>query len=240
MDRRLSAVPLAVRWALAAAVAAQLVFAALQPAPTANAEALGPLPSTAVLRVASLGDPTAFAQMLTLYLQAFDNQPGVSIPFLQLDYARVEEWLERILELDPRGQYPLLLASQVYAQVPDEAKQRRMLDFVYRQFVDDPNRRWPSLAHAATMARHRLKDQQLALQYAQALRTHATAASVPSWARQMEIFLREDMGEYQAAKVLLGGLLAGGTVTDSHELAFLLGRLKQLEAAEKSSGASKK
>jgi hypothetical protein len=56
----------------------------------------------------------------------------------------------------------------------------------------------------------------------------------------MEIFLREDMGEYEAAKVLLGGLLAGGTITDSHEMAFLVQRLKQLEAAEKSSGASKK
>lgn len=240
MDRALSAVPRAVRWALAAAAAAQLGFAALQPAPIANAEALPPLPSAAVLRVASLGDQIALAQMLTLYLQAFDNQPGVSIPFLQLDYARVENWLEHILELDPAGQYPLLLASQVYAQVPDESKQRRMLEFVYRHFMDDPDRRWPWLAHAATMARHRLKDQQLALLYAQALRTHATAASVPSWARQMEIFLREDMGEYEAAKVLLGGLLDGGTVTDSHELAFLLERLKQLEAAEKSSSASKK
>ncbi len=56
----------------------------------------------------------------------------------------------------------------------------------------------------------------------------------------MEIFLHEDMGEYEAAKVLLGGLLASGTVTDPHELAFLVERLKQLEAAEKSSRASKK
>jgi hypothetical protein len=192
------------------------------------------------MRIASLGDPIALGQALTLYLQAFDNQPGVSVPFLQLDYARVENWLAGILELDPVGQYPLLLAAQVYSQVPDEAKQRRMLDFVYREFLADPGRRWPWLAHAATMARHRLKDEHLALHYAEALRAHATAPSVPGWVRQMEIFLREDMGEYQAAKILLGGLLAGGTVTDSHELAFLLGRLKRLEAAEKSSGASKK
>jgi hypothetical protein len=178
--------------------------------------------------------------MLTLYLQAFDNQPGVSIPFLQLDYARVENWLGRILQLDPAGQYPLLLAAQVYAQVPDEHKRRQMLEFVYRQFLADPNRRWPWLAHAVIMARHRLKDPALALRYAQALRIHATAPAVPGWARQMEIFLREDMGEHEAAKVLLGGLLAGGTVTDPHELAFLLERLKRLEDAEKSSGASKK
>ena len=115
-----------------------------------------------------------------------------------------------------------------------------MLEFVYRNFLADPNRRWPWLAHAVIMARHRLEDRLLALRYAQALRTHATAPTVPGWARQMEIFLREDMGEYEAAKVLLGGLLASGTVTDPHEQRFLVERLKQLEADEKSSGASKK
>ena len=151
MDRRLSAVPRGVRWALVVAfVAAQLAFAALQPPPSANAEALPTLPSAAVLRIASLGDPIALAQMLTLYLQAFDNQPGVSIPFLQLDYARVENWLERILELDPVGQYPLLLASQVYAQVPDEPKQRQMLELVYREF---PGRPQPALAAGSRMPR---------------------------------------------------------------------------------------
>jgi hypothetical protein len=240
MDRKLSAVPRGVRWALAGVLALQLAFAALQPPPSASAEALAAPPPPAVLSVASLGDPIALAQMLTLYLQAFDNQPGVSIPFLQLDYARVESWLDRILELDPRGQYPLLLAAQVYAQVPDADKQRRMLELVYRHFLTDPERRWPWLAHAAIMARHRLEDLPLAVRYAQALRTRATAPTVPSWARQMEIFLREDIGEYEAAKALLGGLLAEGTVTDPHELAFLVERLKQLEAAEKSSAASKR
>jgi hypothetical protein len=240
MDRRLSAVPRGVRWALVGAFLLQLAFAALQPPPRANAEALPALPSAAVLRIASLGDPIALAQMLALYLQAFDNQPGISIPFLQLDYARVEQWLGRILELDPIGQYPLLLAAQVYAQVPDKRKQRQMLEFVYARFMDDPDRRWPWLAHAVIMARHRLNDPSLALRYAQALRTHATGPEVPGWARQMEIFLRADLGEYQAAKVLLGGLLASGTVTDPHEMAFLVRRLEELEAAEKSSATSKK
>jgi hypothetical protein len=240
MERSMSAVPRGVLWTLTGALVLQIAFAALQPPPRADAQALPPLPSTPMLRAVSLGDPLPFAQMLTLYLQAFDNQPGISIPFLQLDYARVEQWLGRILELDPAGQYPLLLAAQVYAQVPDERKQRQMLEFVHARFLDDPDRRWPWLAHATIMARHRLNDQALALRYAQALRTRASGPGVPGWARQMEIFLYEDMGEYQAAKVLLGGLLASGTVTDPHEVAFLVRRLEQLEAAENSSGASKK
>ena len=104
-----------------------------------------------------------------------------------------------------------------------------MLDFVYQQFLLDPNHRWKSLAHAATLARHRLNDLPLAHQYAQAIRLHATASEVPNWAKQMEIFLLEDMDELQSAKILLGGLLQSGQITDPHEFRFLEQRLIELE-----------
>ena len=68
------------------------------------------------------------------------------------------QWLETILALDPAGQYPLLMAAQVYSQVPDPARERLMLEFVHQQFLHDPNRRWRWLAHAAIMAKHRLHD----------------------------------------------------------------------------------
>jgi hypothetical protein len=239
-ERPVADVPLAVRVGAGVLLGAQVTLSALQPEPAASAQALPEVPATPALRTASLGDPIPLAQLLTLYLQAFDNQPGISIPFVQLDYGRVEAWLSAALELDPAGQYPLLLAAQVYVQVPDPARQRRMLDFVYRRFQADPDRRWRWLAHAAIMARHRLHDPQLALQYARALREHATGPQVPGWARQMEIFLHEQAGEYAAARALLGGLLHSGAVTDAHELRFLTGRLSQMEGAENSSSASKR
>jgi hypothetical protein len=238
-ERRLSIVPRTVLGLLAAGLAAQVTLSLMLPGPSAKAQALPAPASAAVLRVGSLGDPIPLAQALTLYLQAFDNQPGISIPFLELDYGRVELWLTRILELDPVGQYPLLLASQVYGQVPDPGRQRRMADFAYRQFLADPRRRWPWLAHAAIMAKHRLGDTDLALHYARTLRERATDPAIPSWVRQMELPIYEDVGEYEAAKILLGGLLHSGQVTDPHELQFLIGRLEKLEAAEKSSTASK-
>jgi hypothetical protein len=239
-QRPVAYVPALLRGALILLLLSQIVFAAMQPRPTATAQALREAPPLPVLRASSLGDPIAFAQGLTLYLQAFDNQPGISIPFLDLDYAKVQSWLTRILELDPVGQYPLLMAAQVYGQVLGEAKQRKMIEFVESQFHADPNRRWPWLAHGAIMSKHRLHDLPLALRYAKMLREQATGANVPSWARQMEIFLHEDMGEYESAKVMLGGLLHSGAVTDPHEIHFLMNRLEQIEAAEKSSSTSKK
>ncbi len=239
-ERAISIVPRAALALLAAALASQLAFKALESRPAANAADLPRAPASAVLRLASLGEPIATANLLSLYLQAFDTQPGINIPFRQLNYDRVEDWLIRILEFDSAGQYPLLMASQVYSQVPDDKKQRQMLDLVYRQFLLDPNRRWRWLAHATIMAKHRLQDLGLALRYARAIDQHATSPEVPHWARQMHIFILEDMGEHETAKVLLGGLLASGAITDAHEARFLIQRLNALRSVEKSSSTSEK
>jgi len=237
-ERPVTAVPRAVIALLAAALALQIALGAVRPHPSARAEALSAPPVQATLRALAFGEPIAFAALLTLYLQAFDNQPGISIPFVQLDYGRVSQWLEAILGLDPVSQYALLMATQLYGQVPDQGKQRQMCELVRRQFERDPNRRWRWLAHCAIMAKHQLHDTRLALAYAEAIARHATRA--PNWARQMRIFLLEDMGEAQAAAILLGGLLASGEVTDPQEIHFLMERLKRLKGAEKSPLPSKK
>ena len=193
LERPIADVPRPVLIVLAVALCLQIAWQGLQPGPSARAEALGEPAAPAVLRPLAMGDPIALAQLLTLYLQAFDNQPGISIPFLDLDYARVIAWLDAILEMDPVGQYPLLMAAQIYSQVPDPARQRQMCEFVRRQFERDPDRRWRWLAHCAIMAKHRLHDARLALAYADAITLRARHAS--NWARQMRIFILEDLGE---------------------------------------------
>ena len=232
-ERPVSSVPKSALLLLGFAFLLQVAWHFMRPAPQAKAENLTPPPSVFTLRVASFGDPIALAKILMLYLQAFDNQAGINLSLRQLDYSKVQAWLGRILELDPAGQYPLFAASRLYGETADESKQRAMLDFVYQQFLVDPNRRWKSLAHAATLAKHRLKDLPLAHKYAQAIRLHATGGEVPSWARQMEIFLLEDMNELQSAKILLGGLLQSGQITDPYEFRFLEKRLIELENRSK-------
>jgi hypothetical protein len=229
-ERRIRDVPIWALGLLAAGLALQAAWHLWRPVPQARAEALPPAPPAAWLQVAAAGEPVSLGKALMLWLQAFDNQPGVSIPFRELDYRRVRDWLARILALDPRGQYPLLAASRLYGEVPDPDRQRLMLEFVYAQFLLAPDERWPWLAHAAILARHRLGDLPLALRYARAITERATAASVPAWARDMTIVVLEDLGELEAARVLIGGLLDSGRVRDPHEVRFLDARLKALEA----------
>jgi hypothetical protein len=218
------------------ALALQVTIGATRPAPTAHAAALPPPPSPPLLALARTFDRLPAAHMLLFYVQSFDSQPGISIPYRELDYGRVIGWLAAALELDPAASYPLLMASQLYAQVPDPARQRRMLQFVYEQFLRDPDRRWRWLAHGAIMAKHRLNDPELALRYARAIARLSRGA--PSWAKQMPIFILEDMGEYESARILLGGLLASGQVTDRHEQLLLQEALERIQAAEKSSATT--
>lgn len=227
--RSVKFVPVPVLVLLAAGLAAQVIWHGSRAPPSATASDLPVPPDLDALRLSSLGDPVATAKMLMLWLQAHDNQPGVSIPFRKLPYDRLAGWLERILELDPRGQYPLLAASRVYAAVNDEEKQRFILDFVYRKFFEDPNRRWPWLAHAAIVAKHRFDDLPLALTYARAVSNHATGPDVPNWARDMPVVILEDMGELEAATVMAGYLLESGRVTAPHERRYLMQKLEELK-----------
>lgn len=231
-ERVLKNVPIRIRWLVPLMLAIQIGFRAVEAPPVGAAVQLTAAPSVNNLRMAALGEPVGLAVALTLYLQAFDVQPGVSLAFRDLDYGRLISWLDAIDGLDPASSYPLLLASHVYSRVPDEEKQRAALQFVFDRFHDDPVHRWRWLAHASIVARHRLNDMPLALKYARAIATEANDPSVPSWARQMHIFLLEDLGEVEAAKILLGGLLASGAVTDPHEVHFLLERFKKLEGGE--------
>ncbi len=228
-ERPLSDVPRWIIGLLVGALVLQVLFASSHPTPTAKAEDLGPPPSGEALRLAAVGEPIALAKLLMLYLQAFDYQAGTRIPYRDLNYEHLEGWLRRILELDPAGQYPLMSASRLYAEVPDPAKQRRMLELVYEEYLKDPNRRWPWLAHATIIAKHQLKDLPLARKYAVALQQNTTAPDAPPWVRQMEPFILEDMNELEAARVLIGGLIASGQVKDRRDLELLARRLQLLE-----------
>lgn len=227
-ERSLQAVPHTVIAIGALLLALQIGWRATQPLPTAHAQDLAAPPSPTAAQLASLGEPITLAGLMALRLQAFDNQPGISIPFAALDYAKLRAWLERILGLDQHSNYPLLMASHLYAQIPDPVRQRLMLDFTYRQFLRDPEQRWRYLAHAALIAKHRLHDLPLALHYARAIQ--AKAGSAQHWASQMPIFILEELGELEAAKIELGALLASDNIRDPQEKHFLTQRYTELEA----------
>lgn len=227
-QRRLNNVPISVIALLVLGLAGQLVWQYSQGRIEARAQALHVPPAVELFHLLSWGEPVTGARLLDLWLQAHDNQPGISIPFREMNYQRVTEWLNTILQLDPRDTYPLLVASKIYASINDPQRVRIMLDFIEAKYREDPQRRWRWLADAALVAKYRLKDMPLALRYANTLAEHA-GDDIPFWARDIRILTLADMGETEAARVLIGGLLENGEITDPHELRFLQSVLQRLE-----------
>ena len=217
-------------WALAAlALAAQVSFHQwLLPPPQAKITVLRPPPSLAALQILSLGEPITLARALMLALQASDNQQGESISFRDLDYDLVGAWLDRIVALDERAEYPHFSAAKIYATVNDEERQRQMIAWVRRQFARAPDSRWEWMAHTTHLARHILSDDALALAMAREARELTTPGKVPGWVRQMEAFFLAGQGEYESSAALIAGLLAAGEVTDPTEFEFLLRRLEEI------------
>lgn len=231
-ERPLSALPRWIPTLVAAALVLQVAWSRLaaESGPS-SAGALPPAPpSAALLRTGAMGEEAAFARMGMLWLQSLDGGGASGAPYRDFDYGRLRSWLGVLLRLDPESLYPLFAASRVYAENPSPDKMRQMLAFVAEAYEQDPNRRWPALAQATLLAKHRLKDLPLALRYATALRERTTDPAVPLWARQMDVFILEDMNELQAAKIVLGGLLATGRLQDPGERRFLESRLRALES----------
>lgn len=225
-QRQLSLVPRNVILMLIISLTVYIGISSRTSLPKPNVENLENPPPIEVLRLVSFGDDPFLSRVVIFWLQMHDYQNGISIAYRDIDYQRLASWLGVSLELDPGHEYPLLLASRVYGMVNDRERQKIILDFVAEKFKQRPEERWPWLAHAVYMANHRVKDKELALKYARMLANNTESDTAPKWARQMHVFILADMGEVEAAKVLLGGLYESGQLQDQEQYKFLLRRLE--------------
>lgn len=183
------------------------------------------------IRLLALGESELAAKLLEFWLLSFDTQGGRVVKYEFLNYDNLIGWLETIEELDSRSDYPSLMASGVFVDVKDERRARMMIEFVHRAFLKAPAKRWRWQARAVILAKYRLHDLGLARRLAEDLRLKAMQnPDIPAWARDMEFLLLQGMGEFEAARALVGSLLDSGTVTDPDELRFLTAKLKELKA----------
>ena len=157
-ERPVSALPAWLPWGLALALLAQVLLALAPGARPRNASDLPPSPSGPALRAAAFGEPAALSRLAMLWLQSFDSGSTNETAYRDLDYGRLTGWLGAIQDTDPLSHYPLFAAARIYAEVPDPAKARQVLEFVHHEYLKSPHRRWPALAHGALLAKHRLQD----------------------------------------------------------------------------------
>ena len=193
-------------------------------------EVLSLPPSQMQLRFATLDERAVASYWANLYIQTADIHLHTELK--NLDYPRTIEWLKVAKTINPNSQYGLLLASRFFGELGVPEQRRLMLEFVYQSYLTHPETAWPWLAHATFVAQHSLHDLPLALKYAKTLREYATT-STPIWAKQMEVFVLEDLNELDAAKILLGNLLQSGQFQNPRDFFLMQQRLNGLEEAAK-------
>ncbi len=173
----------------------------------------------------SMGSDQLLGYLLTIRLQLHDNQMGRHFSYNRIDYDRLVEWLEQISELNPRSEYPMLLATRVYSNTIDKQQLRLMLDFIERVFDNDPQLHWRRLAETSLLAKHRLGDLKLALRMAEKLALQPASVVMPSWARDLQFLLLAEMNEFESAIAMIQALIQSGAISDPDEKRFLESKL---------------
>jgi hypothetical protein len=181
--------------------------------------------SAATYRGLAMGSEQLLGYLLALRLQLHDNQVGRHFRYSLIDYELLVDWLDRITEVSAGTEYPMLLASRVYASTGDRERLRLILEFIQRRFDDDPQLHWRRLAEASVIAKHRLGDIDLALAMARKLARQPASVEMPRWARDFEFLLLADLNELESAIAIVQALLQTEAVNDPDERRFLQGKL---------------
>ena len=188
-------------------------------------QGLGQPYSATIYRGLALGSEQLFGYLLAIRLQLHDNQVGQHFRYSLIDYELLVDWLDRITEISPGTEYPMLLASRVYTATVDRRRLRRVLEFIERRFDDDPQLHWRRLAEASVMAKYKLEDIELALRMARKLARQPAAINMPNWARDFEFLLLAELNELESAIAMIQALLQTEAVDDPDERRFLQGKL---------------
>ena len=99
---------------------------------------LGQPLSASIYRGLAMGSQQLFGYLLAIRLQLHDNQAGRHFSYKLINYHRLVDWLDRISEVSPGTEYPMLLASRVYTATSDQQQLRQILAFIERRFDEDP------------------------------------------------------------------------------------------------------
>lgn len=229
-ERRVTSLPWPLLIGLSIVVAGQMAYHRISlDQPETDFQPLEAPLGDAVYHGVSMGSTKLVAYFLSLDLQLHDTQTGQHFSYRLLDYRVLVEWLELINRISPRSEYPAMLASRIYTQTGDDEQLRLMLDFVERRFDLDPQLHWRRLAESSVIARHRLRDLELALKYARKLARQPASVEMPRWARDFEFLLLAELSEYEASIAIIQALLESDSIKHPDEKKFLRDKLSEFQ-----------
>lgn len=168
----------------------------------------------------SLGDGEFFFRSSALHLINAGVSGGQAIPLKNLDFARLQDWFFLLDRFDSRSNLVPVLAGYWFGFTQHRPDARYIVDYLLARAEIDPEQGWRWRLQAIYLAKHRIGDLDLAFEIAQ-----SSAAiddpNAPFFLKQMPAFVLEDMGEEEAALILLQSIMATHPELPDDEARFL-------------------
>lgn len=181
-----------------------------------------PVPSKAGAAMMTLGDTQLSYRFWALALQNLGDGGGRITPLKEYDYEKLGKWFWFLHGLDPASEHVPLIAAFYFGGAPAPEQVRVVVDYLGKVGEIPAGEKWRWLAHASYLARHRMKDLQLALDLAYRLsRMQPLHGQLPLWARQLPAFILKEQGEKESAKELIQSLLLNEKNPHPAEVAFM-------------------
>ena len=155
-------------------------------------------PSRLAQDALAFGDTQFLYRTFALEVQNAGDTGGRIVPVKNYDFGRVTGWLEVLDRLDRRSGFGLEMAGGYFGQSQNVADVEPIVRFIMRKVGEDPENRWKALYNAIYLARHRLRDDSLALEVARQLAGY-DFEGVEVWAALMPAFILEDHQRYREA-----------------------------------------
>ena len=183
-------------------------------------EGVPPAPSNQVAKALALGDGQFLYRAATFVLQNMGDEGGRVTQLKDYDYQRLGQWFFLLDRFDPQSEFLPVLVGYYFSQSQNPDDVRIVISFLAHIAIRDPERNWRWLAHAIYLARHRVKDMDLALSLAYRMAA-IKSPGIPIWARQMPAFVLAEVGEKEAARDLMEAIMDSQIDLDPAEIEFM-------------------
>lgn len=157
-------------------------------------------PSDFTIKSAFLGDDIFAYRAGGIVLQNFGSV-GAAQPLKDYNYDHLGEWFQVMDKLDPKSNFVPFLAAYFFSATQNPAQLPPVI--AYLEEIGMRPGKWRWLAQAAYLARHRMENMDEALRLARKLGSIYDPKTMPNWTSNMEPMLRAEMGDKQAAYLLM-------------------------------------
>lgn len=166
-----------------------------------NLEITPEIPTAKQTEAFSLGDKELYFRSKTLDLQMAGDTFGRTTALKDYDFPLLKKWFFYLDSLDAKSNFTPSIAAYYFARTQHPKDTIYVLDYLEKHADNDPKNKWWWYSQGIYLANSVLGDKQRALEIAVKLRN--VQGDLPIWARQMEAFMREDLGDKDSAELIM-------------------------------------